>query len=90
MNTFTLQIRIRQSDGALERILGVTRRRQFALSQLSVSETSSRNVSADFDVEMTVRGERPPAFLVRQLEKLEDVEELSMVASPVELVGRTA
>jgi acetolactate synthase regulatory subunit len=89
MNTFTLQIRIRQSDGALERILGVTRRRQFALSQLSVSE-AGRNAPADFDVEMTVRGERAPAFLVRQLEKLEDVAELSMVAAPVELVGRTA
>jgi acetolactate synthase regulatory subunit len=87
MNTFTLQIRIRQSDGALERILGVTRRRQFALSQLSVSETPR---TADYDVEMTVRGERPPAFLVRHLEKLEDVAELSMVAAPLELVGRTA
>ena len=89
MNTFTLQIRIRQSDGALERILGVTRRRQFALSQLNVSE-AGRGAAADYDVEMTVRGERAPAFLVRQLEKLEDVEELSMVAAPVELVGRTA
>ena len=45
---------------------------------------------SDFDVEMTVRGERAPAFLVRQLEKLEDVAELSMVTAPVELVGRTA
>jgi acetolactate synthase regulatory subunit len=89
MNTFTLQIRIRQSDGALERILGVTRRRQFALSHLNVSE-AGRGAAADYDVEMTVRGERAPAFLVRQLEKLEDVEELSMVAAPVELVGRTA
>jgi acetolactate synthase regulatory subunit len=88
MNTFTLQIRIRQSDGALERILGVTRRRQFALSQLSVNEAGRG--AADYDVEMTVRGERAPAFLVRQLEKLEDVAELSMVAAPVELVGRTA
>lgn len=88
MNTFTLQIRIRRSDGALERILGVTRRRQFALSQLSVSEAGRG--AADYDVEMTVRGERAPMFLVRQLEKLEDVAELSMVAAPVELVGRTA
>ena len=89
MNTFTLQIRIRQSDGALERILGVTRRRQFALSQLNVSE-AGRGAAADYDVEMTVRGERAPAFLVRQLEKLEDVAELNMVAAPVEFVGRTA
>ena len=89
MNTFTLQIRIRQSDGALERILGVTRRRQFALSQLNVSE-AGRGAATDYDVEMTVRGERAPAFLVRQLEKLEDVAELNMVAAPVELVGRTA
>jgi acetolactate synthase regulatory subunit len=75
VNTFTLQIRVAQTDGSLERILSVARRRRFELLQLSVSSSGD---GAGFDVELTARAERPALSLVRQLEKLEDVSEVAV------------
>jgi acetolactate synthase regulatory subunit len=84
VNTFTLQVRVRQADGGLERILSVTRRRRFELVQLTVNQAED---GAFFDVELTVRGERPGISLVRQLEKLEDVPEVSIANATAELAG---
>jgi acetolactate synthase regulatory subunit len=84
VNTFTLQVRVRQADGGLERILSVARRRRFNLVQLSVNPAED---DAYFDVELTVRAERAGVSLVRQLEKLEDVSEVSIAGAPAELAG---
>jgi acetolactate synthase regulatory subunit len=84
VNTFTLQIRVRQADGGLERILGVTRRRRFELQQMAVNTTDD---GAHLDVDLTVRGERPGISLVRQLEKLEDVSAVTLAAESAELAG---
>jgi acetolactate synthase regulatory subunit len=70
---------VRQTDGGLERILSVTRRRRFDLLQLKVNTADD---GAHLDVEMTVRAERAGLTLVRQIEKLQDVSHVSVVDSP--------
>ncbi len=88
MNTFSLQIRVKRTDGGLERILSVARRRRFDVIRMSVNASSDDSY---FDVDVTVRGERPCSTLVRQLEKLEDVSEVAIADGPAELAGaRTA
>jgi acetolactate synthase regulatory subunit len=84
VSTFTLQIRVAQTEGSLERILSVTRRRRYELVQMSVNAADD---GANFDVELTVRAERPAQSLVRQIEKLEDVTEVAAVDSTPELAG---
>jgi acetolactate synthase regulatory subunit len=87
VSTFTLQIRVAQSDGSLERILSVTRRRRFELVQLSVTSVDD---GAGFEVELTARSERTALALVRQLEKLEDVSEVTVADGAAELAGARA
>lgn len=87
MNTFTLHVRVRQTDGGLERILSVTRRRRFDLLQLTVNAADD---GAHLDVEMTVRAERAGLTLVRQIEKLEDVSQVAIVDSPEAADARPA
>jgi acetolactate synthase regulatory subunit len=84
VSTFTLQIRVAQTEGGLERILSVTRRRRYELVQMSVNAADD---GAYFDVELTVRAERPAQSLVRQIEKLEDVADVSAVDSTPEFAG---
>jgi acetolactate synthase regulatory subunit len=79
-----LQIRVAQTEGSLERILSVTRRRRYELVQMSVNAAED---GANFDVELTVRAERPAQSLVRQIEKLEDVADVSAVDSTPEFAG---
>ena len=76
MNTFTLQLRVKQSEGALVRVLGVTRRRRFDLLQLTAHATEDGDF---FDVQMTVKAERAERTLVRQIEKLEDVSRVEIL-----------
>ncbi len=71
MNTM-IQLRVKTAEGALIRVLGVVRRRGFEVARL-VANRSDRD--ACVDVVMMVEGERPADVLVRQLEKLFDVEE---------------
>ncbi|MGA8034479.1 MAG: ACT domain-containing protein [Candidatus Acidiferrales bacterium] len=84
MNTFSLQIRVKRTDGGLERILSVARRRRFDVVRMSVDASDDDTY---FDVELTVRGERVGLTLVRQLEKLEDVSEVEIADGPAELAG---
>ena len=53
MNTFSLQIRVKRTDGGLERILSVARRRRFDVVRMSVDASDNDTY---FDVELTVRG----------------------------------
>jgi acetolactate synthase regulatory subunit len=79
VTTFTLQLRVKQSEGALVRVLGVTRRRRFDLLHLTANATEDGNF---LDIKMTVKADRAEHTLVRQIEKLEDV-------SRVEILGPT-
>ena len=76
MNKFTLQLRVKQSEGALARILGVTRRRRFDLLHLTADTTEDGHF---LDVQMTVQADRAENTLVRQIEKLEDVSQVEVV-----------
>ena len=76
MNKFTLQLRVKQSEGALVRILGVTRRRRFDLLHLTADTTEDGHY---LDVQMTVQADRAENTLVRQIEKLEDVSQVEVV-----------
>lgn len=76
MNTFTLQLRVKQSEGALVRVLGVTRRRRFDLLQLTANASEDGNF---LDVRMTVRADRAENTLLRQIEKLEDVSQVEIL-----------
>ena len=76
MNKFTLQLRVKQSEGALVRILGVTRRRRFDLLHLTADTTEDGHF---LDVQMTVQADRAENTLVRQIEKLEDVSQVEVV-----------
>ncbi|MGA7920152.1 MAG: ACT domain-containing protein [Candidatus Acidiferrales bacterium] len=76
MNTFTLQMRVRQSEGALVRVLGVTRRRRFDLLHLSANATEDGSF---LDIQMTVKADRAEHTLVRQIEKLEDVHNVEIL-----------
>jgi acetolactate synthase regulatory subunit len=76
VNKFTLQLRMKQSEGALVRILGVTRRRRFDLLHLTADTTEDGHF---LDVQMTVQADRAENTLVRQIEKLEDVSQVEVV-----------
>jgi len=76
VNKFTLQLRVKQSEGALVRILGVTRRRRFDLLHLTADTTEDGHF---LDVQMTVQADRAENTLVRQIEKLEDVSRVEVV-----------
>ena len=76
MNKFTLQLRVKQSEGALVRILGVTRRRRFDLLHLTVDTTEDGHF---LDIQMAVQADRAENTLVRQIEKLEDVSQVAVV-----------
>ena len=76
MNTFTLQLRVKQSEGALVRVLGVTRRRRFDLLQLTANASEDGNF---LDVRMTVKADRAENTLLRQIEKLEDVSQAEIL-----------
>jgi acetolactate synthase regulatory subunit len=78
VNTFTLQVRVRQSEGALVRVLSVTRRRRFDLLRLRADTTED---GIYLDIQMTVQADRAEHTLVRQIEKLEDVSLVEILHS---------
>lgn len=87
MSTLTLQLRVKNEEGALLRILSMTRRRRFDLLNLAAdSSTDGRFL----DVRMTVQAERSAPAFVRQIEKLVDVTHVQVVDSAAESSARAA
>lgn len=82
MTTLTLQLRLKQDEGALVRLLGVTRRRRFDVLSMKVFPSAEVGF---FDVQMTVRANRSGNSLVRQIEKLVDASSVEVIelADPV-------
>jgi len=76
VNILKLQLRVRHSEGALVRVLSVTRRRRFDLLHLTADATED---GAFLDVQMTVHAERAGHTLLSQLAKLEDVSEVEIL-----------
>lgn len=83
MNTLKLRLRVKHSEGALVRVLSVTRRRRFDLLQVLANATLD---GAFLDVQMTVQAERAGNTLLSQLAKLEDVSNVELLA-PKEAEG---
>lgn len=78
MSVLTLQLRVKNEEGALLRILGMTRRRRFDLVSVNASSSADGRF---MDVRMTVKAERPAPAFVRQIEKLVDVDRVELVDS---------
>jgi acetolactate synthase II small subunit len=76
LTTLTLQFRLKQDEGALVRLLGVTRRRRFDVLSLKAFPSAE---GAFFEVQMTVRADRPGNSLVRQIEKLVETSEVEVI-----------
>lgn len=78
MSLLTLRLRVKNEEGALVRVLGMTRRRRFDL----VSLKADSSADGDFlDVRMTVQAERSGPAFVRQIEKLVDVAQVEVLKS---------
>jgi acetolactate synthase regulatory subunit len=82
LSTLTLQLRLKQDEGALVRLLSVTRRRRFDVLSLKMFPSADAGF---FDVQMTVRADRPGNSLVRQIEKLVETSNVEVIelADPV-------
>jgi len=87
VSTLTLQLRVKNEEGALLRVLSMTRRRRFDL--LSVNADSSAD-GRFMDVRMTVKAERSAPAFVRQIEKLEDVTQVEVLDSAGESSAHAA
>jgi acetolactate synthase regulatory subunit len=75
----TYHLRVKHTDGALVRVLGLTRRRRYDVTHL----VARPSADGDFlDLQMTVHSQRSDLVLARQLEKLLDVTQVHIV--PVE------
>jgi acetolactate synthase II small subunit len=76
VNRLTLQLRVKKNEGALARILGVTRRRRFEVISMKVFPSDDGGYH---EVQMTVEADRPGSTLVNQIQKLEDVSEVEAI-----------
>jgi acetolactate synthase regulatory subunit len=77
MSQTTYQIRLKHSEGALVRLLGLARRRRFDVTHFVAHPAPD----GDFlDVQMTVESERSETVLARQIENLLDVTYVSIAS----------
>jgi acetolactate synthase regulatory subunit len=79
VSALTLQLRIKNEEGALVRVLSMTRRRRFDLLQLNADSSADGRF---LDIRMTVQAERSAPAFVRQIEKLIDVTHVEVIDSP--------
>ena len=73
---------MKNSEGALERLLRTTRHRGFEVQSMQVQTSRTPDV---YDVTLRLNGERAVENFSRQLEKLVDVMTVSSVAEPMQL-----
>jgi acetolactate synthase regulatory subunit len=78
VTTLTLHLKLKQTEGALVRVLSVTRRRRFDLLSLKADPSSDAGF---LDIQMTVQADRASSFLIRQIEKLVDVSQVEVLDS---------
>lgn len=70
---FTVQIRMNNAEGALERVIGRLRQRTFSICSLFANRASD---PAFMDVEITIEGTRQAEPILKQLAKLYDVKQV--------------
>lgn len=78
MSLLTLKLRVKNEEGALVRVLSMTRRRRFDLVSLKADSSTDGGF---LDVRMTVQAERSAPAFVRQIEKLVDVAHVEVIES---------
>jgi acetolactate synthase regulatory subunit len=78
VNQFTLQLRMRQREGVLVRLLSVIRKRRYEVLSLSVNPSEDGGF---FDIQVTIEAGRSASVLVRQIEKLVDVSGVEVIES---------
>ena len=69
--TFSLWLRLRREEGALQRLIGVVRRRGYDVLDL---EAHTREGGASMDVVLTLESDRSSEVLERHVAKLIEVE----------------
>ncbi|MBS1992061.1 MAG: ACT domain-containing protein [Cyanobacteria bacterium SZAS LIN-2] len=70
---FIVNIRLNNAEGAMERVLGRLRARCFEVSSMSAERSHDR---AHIDARLTIEGQRAAEPVIKQLEKLYDVQSL--------------
>jgi len=70
---FTVSIRLTNTEGALERLLGRLRQRAFEISSMSAERTADR---AFLDARFTIEGTRDVEPVIKQLAKCYEVQSL--------------
>ena len=81
-----MKIELSTTEGALVRVLGMVERRAFAV-------LSCRMYEQDGDprlLELSVESDRPVTVLMRQLERLHDVQQVQLPAVASQLAGKLA
>jgi len=76
LNTLTLQLKLKQNEGSLVRVLSVTRRRRFDILSLKAFPAAEAGF---YDVQMTVRADRSGSSFIRQIEKLVEVSDVEVI-----------
>ena len=69
--SFTLWLRLRRDEGALQRLIGAVRRRGYDVTDL---EAHTRADGTSMEVTLTIDGERSSEVLERHVAKLVEVE----------------
>jgi acetolactate synthase small subunit len=75
---FNLDLIIANSEGALERVLGKLRQRNFALCSMTAGCTAD---NGSIKARITVESDRPIEQMLKQLGKLYDVRHIAITAS---------
>jgi acetolactate synthase regulatory subunit len=70
-----LQVRLRDDEGGIVRLLGMLRRRGYEVVQLSAHRAPGEGF---FDLVVVVESNRSPETLVRQMSRMLEVEEVHL------------
>jgi acetolactate synthase regulatory subunit len=70
---WTVSIKLSNTEGALERVLGRLRQRAFDISSMSAERSADRSY---IEARFTIEGIRAPEPVIKQLAKLYEVQQL--------------
>ncbi|ALO36304.1 acetolactate synthase [Colwellia sp. MT41] len=82
MNKYQLVIMADDKQVVLERILQVTRYRGFLINAMNAEVNTGNNVAT---ITMTVSSDRPISLLIDQINKLIDIKDVKVDASPTKI-----
>jgi acetolactate synthase regulatory subunit len=73
-----LQVRLKDDEGGIVRLLGLLRRRGYEVVQLSANRSKDEKF---FDLVVVVESDRSPQVLVRQMARMLEVEKVHLFDS---------